>query len=84
MTGRKVPWGGLVGAVICGFAGLIASVIVSVNLAIDSGVPRGYEAGPIEVFQHSPTVGVVDVLVLVAGPALGAWLGWIIGQRVTR
>ena len=45
-TGRKVPWGGVVGAVICGFFGLIASVIVSVNLAINSGVPGGYEAGP--------------------------------------
>ncbi len=83
-TGSKVPWGGVVGAVICGFFGLIASVIVSVNLAINAGVPGGYEAGPAEVFQHSPIAGVINVLVMIGGPALGAWLGWVIGRRATR
>jgi hypothetical protein len=87
MTGRSArtaPWGGVVGAVICGFFGLIAAVIVSVNLAINAGVPGGYEAGPAEVFQHSPIAGVINVLVMVGGPALGAWLGWVIGRRATR
>jgi hypothetical protein len=74
----------VVGAVICGFFGLIASVIVSVSLAISSGVPGGYEAGPAEVFQHSPIAGVLNVLVMVGGPALGAWLGWVIGRWATR
>lgn len=83
-TGRKVPRGGVVGAVICGFFGLIASVIVSVNLAINSGVPGGYEAGPAEVFQHSTIAGVINALVMIGGPALGAWLGWAIGRRATR
>ena len=83
-TGRLVPWGGVVGAVICGFLGLIASVIVSVNVSINSGVPGGYEAGPAEVFQHSPIVGVINVMVMIGGPALGAWLGWVIGRRATR
>jgi hypothetical protein len=83
-TGRKVPWGGVVGAVICGFFGVIASVIVSVNLAINAGVPGGYEAGPAEVFQHSPIDGIVNVLIMIGGPALGAWLGWVIGRRATR
>lgn len=82
-TGRKVPWGGVVGAVICGFFGLIASVIVSVNLAINLGVPGGYEAGPAEVFEHSPIGGVINVLVMIGGPALAAWLGWVIGRRAT-
>ena len=83
-TGRKVPWVGVVGAAICGFFGLIASVIVSVNLAINLGVPGGYEAGPAEVFEHSPIGGVINVLVMIGGPALGAWLGWVIGRRATR
>ena len=83
-SGRMVPWGAVVGAVICGFFGLIASVIVSVNVAINSGVPGGYEAGPAEVFRHSPVAGVIDVLVMIGGPALGAWLGWVIGRRATR
>jgi hypothetical protein len=83
-TGQKMPWGGVVGAVICGFFGLVASVIVSVNLAINAGVPGGYEASTAEVFQHSPIAGVIDVLVMVVGPSLGAWLGWVIGRRATR
>ena len=83
-TGRKVPWVGVVGAAICGFFGLIASVIVSVNLAIRLGVPGGYEAGPAEVFEHSPIGGVFNVLVMIGGPALAGWLGWVIGRRATR
>lgn len=87
MTGRSartVPWGGVVGAVICGFFGLIAALIVSVNLAINLGVPGGVEASPVEVFQHSPIGGVINVVIMVGGPALGAWLGWVIGRRATR
>lgn len=54
-TARKVSWGGLVGAVICGFFGLIAAVIASVNFVILAvGHPDGYEASPAEVFQYSP------------------------------
>ena len=79
-----MPWGGVVGAVICGFFGLVASLIVSVNLAIRMGVPGGYEAGPAEVFAHSPIGGVFNVLVMIGGPALAGWLGWVIGRRATR
>lgn len=50
-------------------------MIVSVNLAINLGVPDCYEAGPAEVFEHSPVAGVIDVLVMIGGPALAAWLG---------
>ena len=82
-TGWRVPWGGVVGAVICGFFGLVVSVIGSANLAINAGVPGGYEASTAEVFQHSPIDGVINVLVMIGGPALGAWLGWVIGRRAT-
>lgn len=84
-TARTVSWGGVVGAVICGFFGLIAAVIVSVNFVVFAvGHPDGYEASPAEVFQYSPVGGVIDVVILVGGPALGAWLGWMIGRRATR
>ena len=91
-TARKVSWGGVFSAVIAvvsamvgGLLGLIVAVIVSVNFVMSVvGHPDGVEAGPIEVFQYSPIGGVIDVLILVGGPALGAWLGWVIARRITR
>lgn len=91
-TARKSSWGGVFSAVIAGFCalfggliGLIAAVIVSANFVISVvGHPDGYEAGPIDVFRFSPVGGVIDVVILVAGPALGAWVGWVIARRITR
>lgn len=74
-----------ISAVVGGLLGLILAVIVSVNFVIlVVGHPDGYEAGPIEVFQYNPIGGVIDVLILVGGPALGAWLGWVIARRITH
>ena len=91
-TARKGSWGGVaaavigvVAAVVGGLVGLIAAVIVSVNFVITVvGHPDGYEASPVEVFQYSPIGGVVNLVILVGGPVLGAWLGWMIGRRATR
>lgn len=50
---------------------------ISVNFVMSvMGHPDGYEAGPIEVFQYSPLGDAIDVVILVGGPAVGAWLGW--------
>ncbi len=95
MTGsaaRKAPQGGAFSTVVVGIGalggallGLFAAVIVSVNFVIFVvGHPDGYEAGPLEVFQYSALGGVIDLVILVAGPALGAWLGWVVARRITR
>ena len=91
-TARKASRGGVLSAVIAGVCalfggliGLITAVIVWANFVISVvGHPDGYEASPIEVFRYSPLGGVIDVLILVAGPALGAWFGWAIARRITR
>lgn len=57
-----------------GFTGLLIAGIVAVNLVIYAGVERGYEASPADVFEHSVVLGVVVILVLVAGPVLGVVL----------
>lgn len=91
-TVRRASWRNVFSVVIAavsaalgGLLGLIAAVIVSVNFVMSVvGHPDGYEAGPIEVFQYSPVGGVIDVLILLGGPALGAWGGWVIARRITR
>lgn len=57
----------LVGGVVGGITG----VIVAVNVVIFSGVDRGYQASLREVFDESPILGVVVVVVLAAAPVLG-------------
>jgi hypothetical protein len=65
--------------------GVLGAVIVSVNFVMPVvGHHDGYEAGPIEVFQYSPVAGVIHVVILVGGPAVGAWLGWLIARRIMR
>lgn len=61
---RDTVVGGLVGAVV--------GAIVAVNVVIHTGVDRGYEASLPEVFRHSPVVGTVTVVILLAGPMVGA------------
>lgn len=60
--------------VVGGLLGLIVGAIVSVNIVIYSGVDRGYQATPSEVFAHSPLVGMLAVLALVAGPVAGVFV----------
>lgn len=60
--------GGLVGAV------------VAVNVVIYTGMDRGYESSLADVFDQNPLVGVVVLVILLAGPALGI----LLARRVSR
>ncbi len=57
-----------------GLIGGLAGAIAAVNFVIYSGVEQGYEASLVEVFEHSPIVGVVTVMILLAGPVLGVFV----------
>ena len=65
---RKHVW---VDVLVGGLIGAIVGAIVSVNIVIYSGVERGYQASPSEVFSHSPLVGMLSVLTFSAGPVAG-------------
>ncbi len=54
--------------------GLVVGAIVAVNIVIYSGIDRGYEASPSEVFSQNPVVGILALAALVAGPVTGAYL----------
>lgn len=54
-----------------GLAGGLLAAVVAVNLVIYSGIEQGYEASLTEVFDYSPFLGSVVVIVLIAGPVLG-------------
>jgi hypothetical protein len=51
--------------------GLVAGLIASINVVIFGGIDAGYEATPIEVFEENVLVGMIALLVLVAGPIVG-------------
>lgn len=53
--------------------GLITAAIVTFNLHILVGLEQGYAASPAEVFDHSVLLGVFDLLLLIAAPALGVY-----------
>lgn len=55
-------------------AGGLVGAIVAVNFVIYVGIDRGYEASLVDVFRQSPVAGVITVLLLLGGPALGVWL----------
>ncbi|MFZ0013378.1 MAG: hypothetical protein WAL25_04610 [Acidimicrobiia bacterium] len=55
--------GGVVGAIVGG--------IVALNVAIFSGVDRGYEAGVLEVLDHDVVAGLLMILAAVSGPIVG-------------
>jgi hypothetical protein len=58
--------------VVFGFViGLVLGAIASVNVVIFSGIEDGYEAWPFEVFEENALVGVIAIVVLVAGPVIG-------------
>lgn len=76
---------GVLAAVIGAHVGLIIAWIVSMNYVIDVvGHPDGYEASPIEVYRYSPTHGLINIAILVAGLALGACAGWLISGTKAR
>ena len=54
--------------------GLVVGAIASVNVAIFGGIEDGYEASPAQVFEENALVGVIAVVVLVAGPIIGVMI----------
>jgi hypothetical protein len=61
----------LVDLLVGGSLGAVAGGIVAVNVAILSGVDRGYEAGVLEVLDHHLLAGLIMILALVLGPIVG-------------
>lgn len=71
--------GWLIDGVVGGVAGGVVGAVAAVNIVIFTGIDGGYEASLPEVFRQSPAVGVVTVLVLLAGPVFG-----VLGMRRLR
>jgi hypothetical protein len=67
MSGRVVG-----GAVLGAFIGFI----VALNVVIFSGAERGYETSLSEVFDQSLVLGGLVVMILLAGPIVGAVIAW--------
>jgi hypothetical protein len=57
-----------------GILGLVAGLVVAVNLVIFLGPEQGYESSIRDVFEHSTILGVVVLAVLVVGPVVGVLL----------
>ena len=51
--------------------GLVLGAIVSLNVVIFSGIDDGYEASIPDVFDENAFVGVIAIVVLIAGPVIG-------------
>jgi uncharacterized membrane protein len=66
--------------VIGAILGLVVGAIIAVNLIITAGVDRGYEASLSEVFEENALVAVAALVVLVAGPVVGA----IVARQIRR
>ncbi|MGB7858948.1 MAG: hypothetical protein WBM90_00440 [Acidimicrobiia bacterium] len=65
--------------VVGGLAGVVIGAIAAVNLVIFSGFERGYETGLDEVFKERPLTGILVVIFIAVGPALG-----VLGARLIR
>lgn len=73
----------LVTALLCvlgGLVGLMVAVVVTLNLHILVGLEEGYAATPAQVFERSIVLGLFDLALLVAAPALMA-LGILAARR---
>ena len=66
--------GWLVDVVVGGVAGGLVAVIVAMNLMIYLGPASGYETSLDQLFSHSLPAGLLVVVVLLTGPALGVLL----------
>lgn len=69
---RRARASGLLIAVLGGVAGFVLAIIAILNLHILVGLEQGYASTPAEVAEFSIFLAVVDVIILVAGPVLGA------------
>lgn len=54
--------------------GFVVGAIVAVNVVIYSGIDRGYEASPSDVFSQNPVAGILALAALIAGPVTGVYL----------
>ena len=61
-------------SVLGAFTGLAIAVVTVLNLHIFTGVVDGYMASPADVVEHSVLLAVIDVLLLVAAPALAVFI----------
>ncbi len=57
--------------VLAALSGFVIAVVVILNLHILVGLEDGYAASPADVFEWSSLLAVVDIALLVSGPALG-------------
>ena len=65
------PWlRGLLGAI----AGYVVALVVAVNVAIFGGAEQGYETPITELMRSRPLLAVVVIVLLIAGPVIGAWI----------
>lgn len=65
-----------------GLVGGLIGAIVAVNVVIYSGIEQGYQASLPEVFRYNLAIGVVVVVILIAGPVLGAVAArWLRSRR---
>lgn len=88
MTGRTpgtTPRGSPAGrrAIVGALLGAVAGAVVAVNIVIFSGIDSGYETTLPQVFADNVVVGVITVLVLVAGPVIGAMWAMKRGRATT-
>jgi hypothetical protein len=62
-------------------AGAVVGALLAVNLVIYSGIERGYEATPAEVFEQRPVVGVVAAALIVVCPLAGMFVAVRVRSR---
>lgn len=55
-------------------AGAVAGAVIAVNIIIFSGISQRYETTIPQVFDESPTVGVIVLAMLIGGPVVGVYL----------
>ena len=70
MTQRK---GVVVDVLLGGMVGAILGGIVAVNVVLMAGVDQGYESGIGEIFDENLFLGLITVVIWIAGPVLGIW-----------
>lgn len=63
------------------FAGLVAAVVITLNLHILVGLEQGYAASPPQVVEYSMALALFDLLLLIAAPALGVFGVWHLRRR---
>lgn len=70
--GRRVGLGRVAAGLLGALFGVVIGAIVALNLLIFSGIEGGYEASLSDAFDQRPWVAITMVVVLVAGPVIGA------------